>query len=380
MAGGLAVPRLDEHRRASPARTPRARRARVREALAGWVFVSPAVLLLIVFLIIPVGMAVWVSLTGWNGFGSPFSSAAPFVGGKNYASLFSGGGLVEQTFMTSIRNTLYYTIIVVPSQTALALLLALFVNSRLLKGKGFFRTAFYFPSVTSSVAVSVIFLFIFTSGGAVNTALRAIGINGPNWFNDPHGLLHIVLGDLHLVNLASPPALLANHGLFTLSWWDWLSGPSVALCTVILLVVWTTSGTFMLMYLAALQNLPSGVEEASLIDGAGPLQRLRYMTIPMLKSTTFLIVTLGLIGTWQVFDQVFIMTQGGPANTTLSPAYIAYTSGFDDHQWGPAAAMSFILFAIIIVFTLVQRWLMRDRDRVRRRSRVRRRARSAVGP
>lgn len=364
-------------------RIRRSGRLRRGEGIAGWLFVSPAVLLLVVFLLIPVGMALWVSLTAWTGFGSPFAAGVPFVGMKNYADLVTGGGLIEQDFMTSIRNIFYYTVLVVPLQTALALGLALVVNSRLLKGRGFFRSAFYFPSVTSSVAISVVFLFLFTSGGAINTLLGYLGVSGPNWFNDPRGVVHIVLAALHLVDPSHPPALLVEHGLLSLSWWQWLAGPSVALCTVIALVVWTTSGTFMLMYLAALQNLPVSVEEASRIDGAGPLRRLFSVTLPMLKPTTFLVVTLGMIGTWQVFAQVFIMTQGGPNNTTLSPAYISYVTGFDDHAWGPAAAMSFVLFAIIILFTLFQRWLMRERrgsSVARRRPRFRRRRTSIDGP
>ncbi|GAB3592619.1 sugar ABC transporter permease [Angustibacter peucedani] len=358
---------------ASRAPRPRRRRGGIRsgERLSGWLFVSPAVLLIVVFLAIPVVMALWVSLTGWGGIGSPFSSQVPLVGGKNYTDLLGQDGLVRQDFMTSIRNVFYYTVLVVPLQTALALFLALVVNSKVLRGKGFFRSAFYFPSVTSSVAITTVFVFLF-SGGAVNGVLKWVGVDGPNWLDDGRGTIQLVLGWLHLVDPDAPPSALTDHGFLSLTWWDWLAGPSVTMLTLVMLVVWTTSGTFMLMYLAALQGISAEVEEASLLDGTNAWQRLRYVVLPMLKPTTFLVITLGLIGSWQVFDQVFIATQGGPDKTTFSPAYLSYRYGFADKSWGPAAAMSFVLFAIIIVFTLLQRFVMRDKDAIAERRAVRR--------
>src|SRR5262245_42620991 len=138
-----------------------------RQGSAGWLFVAPAIVILGLFLLLPILMALFVSFTKWNGQGSPFTSSVPMAGGSNYTDLFAKDGLARLDFMTSIRNNLYYVALVVPIQTALALLLALVVNQRLLKAKGFFRTAFFFPSVTSSVAISVVFLFIFTNSGAV---------------------------------------------------------------------------------------------------------------------------------------------------------------------------------------------------------------------
>ena len=333
-----------------------------RQGSAGWLFVSPAVVILGVFLLLPILMALFVSFTAWNGQGSPFTSTVPMAGGDNYTNLFAKDGLTRLDFMTSIRNNLYYVLLVVPLQTVIALSLALVVNQRLLKGKSFFRTAFFFPSVTSSVAVSVVFLFIFLNGGAVNAVLGFFGIQGPQWFQDSRGLLHVILGGLGLVNNDSPPAALTGHTAFGLSYWDWLAGPSVAMCAIIALVVWTTSGTFMLMFLSALQNLPTELDEASLLDGASRRQHLRYVTLPMLKPTLFLVLTLGLIGTWQVFDQVYVMSQGNPAKTTLTPAFLSYRTAFYDFNYGSGAAISFILFLIIITLTLLQRYIMRDRD------------------
>jgi multiple sugar transport system permease protein len=293
-------------------------------------------------------------------------ASVPFIGFDNYTRLFTQDGLARQDFMTSIRNNVYYVLLVVPLQTVLALALALAVNQRLLKAKSFFRTAFYFPSITSSVAISVVFLFLFANSGAINGVLAWFGIDGPNWFSDPRGLIHVVLDAVGLVDITRPPSFLTDHELLGLPWWQWISGPSVAMCSIICLVVWTTSGTFMLMFLAALQGIPVQLEEASLLDGASRWQYLRRVVLPMLKPTLFLVITLGLIGTWQVFDQVYVMSQGNPAKTTLTPAYLSYRTAFRDFNYGPGAAISFILFTIIIGMTLLQRWLMRERDGLRR--------------
>jgi multiple sugar transport system permease protein len=347
-----------------PARLGRARRAGIygRQGAAGWLFVGPVLVILGVFLLLPILMALFVSFTDWNGQGSPFTGSVPMAGVDNYTRLFAVDGLARLDFMTSIRNNVYYVLIVVPVQTVLALFLALVLNQRMLRGRSFFRTAFYFPSITSSVAISVVFLFLFTNGGAVNAIMRWFGINGPQWFFDPRGIIHIGLNNLGLVDLDSPPAWLTDHTLVGLSWWDWTSGPSVALCAVIALVVWTTSGTFMLMFLAALQNLPVDLDEASMLDGATRSQRLRFVTLPQLRPTMFLVLTLGLIGSWQVFDQIYVMSQGNPAKTTLTPAYLSYRTAFKNFDYGSGAAISFVLFLIIVVLTLLQRWVLRRRE------------------
>jgi len=341
-------------------RPVRRRRGGIRrgQAAAGWLFTAPAFLLLAVFLVIPIVMAFWVSVSDWGGRGSPFSADVGFVGGRNYAAITSGGGLAEQDFGTALRNNLWYVLLVVPLQTALALLLAVLVNNRVLKGRGFFRTAFYFPSVTSSVAITVLWFFLFNPTGAVNRLLSFLGIDGPNWPADATGVLH---GALAAIGVRNGPALLTEHTALGISWWEWLAGPSVGMLILISMAVFTTSGTFMLLFIAALQNLSDEVEEAAMVDGASPWQRFRMITLPQLRPTLFTVLTLGLIGTWQVFDQVFTGSQGDPQKTTLTPAYLSYTAGFQNQAWGQAAAIAFILFAIIVAFTILQRIVLRDR-------------------
>lgn len=350
---------------------------RGREALAGWLFASPMIVLIGLFLVIPIAMAAWVSVSDWTGRGSPFSGDVNFVGAEHYRELLAEDGLARQDLMVSLRNNFYYVLFVVPLQTALALFLAIVLNRQRLAARGIFRTAYYFPSITSTVTISILFLFMFGGGGVVNAILEKLSIDGPQWFADADGVFHLFLGAIGVDN---PPSALADHEVLGQSWWDWLAGPSVAMLVLIILAVWTTAGMLMLLFLAALQGIPKEVEEAATMDGANAWQRTRHVTIPMLRPTLFLVLTLGLIGAWQVFDQIYIISQGNPAKTTLTPAYLSYRESFKGREWGQGAAIAFILFTIIVVMTILQRMVVRDRDEAKQRRQVRRaRRRSAVG-
>ncbi|MGW7468794.1 carbohydrate ABC transporter permease [Streptomyces xantholiticus] len=354
---------------AAPHTSPAPRVGRRGEGAWGWLFVSPMVLILGVFLVLPILMALWVSLLNWDGQSNPFSGQAKFVGLDNYRALLTQDSLDRTLFATSLRNNAYYVLLTVPLQTVLALGLALILNQRMLRGRGALRTTFFFPSVTSSIAVSTIFLFLFQGSGAVNTVLSWIGVKGPSWFNDPRGVLSLLLGGLGIVDTSHPSGALSHHSFMGLSWFEWLSGPSVAMCTIILLAVWTTSGTFMLIFLAALQDIPRELEESAAIEGVGRFQMLRYVTLPALRPVLFLVLTLGLISTWQVFDQVYVMSQGAPGNTTLTPAYLSYSTAFDDANYGQGAAIAFILLALILAMTALQRLALRERPTRPRRNR-----------
>lgn len=290
-----------------------------------------------------------------------------FVGFDNYTKLLAGGGLAEQDFGMSLKNNAWYVVLVVPIQTAVSLGLAVLVNRAVLRGRGFFRTAFYFPSVTSSVAITVLWLFLFSTSGAVNKVLSWVGINGPNWFNDPSGIIHDLLAAF---GVTQGPAALTQNTALGVTWWDWLGGPSVAMTAYIIMAVFTTSGTFMLLFLAALQNLGGDVTEAAMMDGANGWQRFWRITLPQLRPTLFTVLTLGLIGCWQVFDQIYTGTQGAPGKTTLTPAFLSYQTSFMNQEWGQGAAIAFILFVIIVVFTLFQRWVLRERPVSKRRMRL----------
>jgi multiple sugar transport system permease protein len=333
---------------------------RAWQGRAGWVFVAPAVLVMAVFVVAPVLMALWVSLLHWDGQSSPFGGRAEFVGAGNYVNLLGRDGLLRQDFATSVRNTFYYVLLTVPTVTVLAFGLALVVNQRVLAGRGFFRTVFYFPSITSSVAIGVTFLFLFQGSGAVNATLAWFGIHGPSWFTDSRGLVQVALAGTGLVDARHVPAWLGTS-VIDVTLWNWIAGPSVAMMAIITLTVWSSSGTFMLFFLAGLQNLPADVEEAASVDGATSWQRFRLVTLPLMRRSVVLVVTLALIGSWQVFDQVYVMSQGQPGKTTLTPAYLSYQRSFGDGNFGAGAAIAFALFAIIIVLTAIQRWIGRDR-------------------
>ena len=325
--------------------------------LAGWLFVTPAVVIIGLFVLVPVVMAAWVSMSDWSGIGPPFAEGVHFVGADNYTELLGGTGLATRDLGTALRNNLFYVLLVVPLQTAVSLGLAILVNRRIMRARGFFRTAFYFPSVTSSVAIVVLWLFLFSATGPVNKVLSWVSVNGPNWFQDPRGLVHIVLGAFGVTGQDNP---LTSAMFMGITGWDWISGPSVAMTAFILMAVFTTSGTFMLLFIAGLQQINTEVEEAAMTDGANGWQRFRYVTLPMLKPIVFTVVTLGLIGTWQVFDQIYVGTQGGPAKTTLTPAYLSFNASFNNQDWPRGAAIAFILFAIIVVLTALQRlWIGR---------------------
>lgn len=336
------------------------------EAAAGWLFTAPVIIILGVFLLIPVLMALWVSFSDWSGRGSPLSGSVGFVGLDNYAAVTSGGGLAERDFGIAMRNNAWYVVLVVPLQTILSLFLAVLVSRAILRGRGFFRTAFYFPSMTSSVAITVLWLFLFSTTGVVNQVLSWIGIAGPNWFSDPRGIVHVALGAL---GVQTGPEFLTAGQFLGITWWEWVAGPSVAMSAFILMAVFTTSGTFMLLFVAALQNVGAELGEAGMMDGASGWQRFRLITLPQLRPTLFTVLTLGLIGCWQVFDQIYTGTQGGPAKTTLTPAYLSYDSAFIGQDWGEGAAIAFILFLIIIAFTILQRWVLRERPVSARRAR-----------
>jgi multiple sugar transport system permease protein len=218
---------------------------------------------------------------------------------------------------------LYYTLITVPAQMALGLMLALIVNARI-RGKTFFRAAYYFPSLTSAAAITAVAIYILNSGGLLNAALDGIGLGGliPDqraWFYDSDTALESIIG----------------------------------------LNVWTTSGTIMLFYLATLQSIPTDVYEAAAIDGTSRWRIFWKITFPLLKPGHFFVAVLSVIGCLKIFDQAFIVSggKGGPAYATETAVLYLYQTAITDQYWGYAATIGVVMFLIIFLFTLVQRLL-----------------------
>ncbi len=325
-----------------------------QDAVAGWLFMSPTLVILGIFMLVPILFALYFSFTDWNGISAP--SSANFVGLENFRILLFEDGIRRADFFKALKNTAYFSLGVVPLQTALSLFLAVVVNQRRLRFKSFFRTSYYLPAITSSIAISMLFLFLYQKNGLINQVLEWVtfGLWQPlAWMSESKGLFHIVLGWFG-VTLATGPAWLENEVL-SLSIWDWISGPSIALLAIMLMNTWTTIGTMMVIFIAALQDVPAPVYEAAELDGANSWQTFSKITLPLLRPTLFFVITLGLIGTFQVFDQVYVMSSGGPAKTTLTVAYLIYRNGFTNSQMGLAAAIALLLFIIIFTLTLVQR-------------------------
>jgi multiple sugar transport system permease protein len=329
------------------------------EKVSGWMFVAPALLGLLIFVVLPMAMTLYVSFRDWSGM-RPIGESN-FVGLEHYRELLVEDGLTRRDFGTALRNNFYYVLGVVPAQTSIAFLIAVIVNNKLLKAKTFFRATYYFPSITSSVAIGLVFIFLFQSNGAINALFGFFGLpDDTRWLADASGLIHNVLG---LLGVEQAPRVLAENTFMGISLWEWVKGPSVTLFGIMLLATWTTTGTMMLIFLAGLQNISNEIEEASRVDGANPRQHFFRVTLPMMKPTLFFVLTIGLIGTWQVFDQIYVISGGGPQKTTLTPAYMVYRDGFEGAAMSRAGAISFLLFILIIALTLLQRRVLKpDED------------------
>jgi multiple sugar transport system permease protein len=286
-------------------------RLALREALAAYAFLLPYLLVMGVFLLIAIVVAFVLSF-----FYVDFGFSQPeWYGLKNYEHIWYD--LTHNgDYLLSLINVVKYTIGVVILQTVLAFALALLLNQKV-RGRGYFRTAFYLPALTSSVAISVIFVWLYRPQGPINFLLSLVGIQGPNWLGDSN----------------------------------------TALWAIMLLNMWTTAPTFMLVYLAALQDIPETVYEAARIDGANVWQQITKITVPLLRPTTFVVTALGTIGAFQLFDQVYVMQgpAGGPLKSTLTPAVEIYNTAFNSSLMGLACAQAFVLFVLIFAFTFVQR-------------------------
>ena len=286
----------------------------LRETITAYLVLAPYLIVLCVFTLFVALYGLGLSFYRVDiGFTTP-----EFVGFHNYQVLFnqlSDIGLSD--FWTSMQNILEFTVVVVIAQTILALLLAVLLQG-VTRGRGFFRTAFYIPALTSSVATSLIFL----------------------WFYNPDGLVNYILSWVHI------------HGQ------DWLNNTTFALPSIMLLNVWSTAAAFMIYFMAALQDIPPELREAASVDGANRFQIFWNITVPLLRPSIFLVVALGTIGSFQMFDQAKFMTNGGPNNATLTPMLEIYNAAFQNQNFGQAAAMSVLLFVVIFIVTIIQRRLI----------------------
>jgi len=287
-----------------------------KEKIVASIMFLPAAVLILTFLIIPIVLTFVLAFTNTR-----LISPEPghFIGLTNFVNLFT-----DDTFWAALRNTLIFTAVIVPVQSAVALLTAVLVNSKT-RGTTFFRTVYFLPVVTSIVVVSMLWLFMYQKNGLINVLLARVGIQGPDWLGDPH----------------------------------W------ALFAIIVLSIWQAMGFHMIIWLSGLQTIPAELYEASALDGAARWQQFAHVTWPGLRATrTFILITIT-ISAFGLFSQVNIMTQGGPLNATTTLVFDAVHSGFQQQQTGYASAISLVFFVLVLIVTVIQTFLTRDKESAR---------------
>ncbi|WP_233222534.1 carbohydrate ABC transporter permease [Chroococcidiopsis sp. CCALA 051] len=285
-----------------------------RKTSVGYLFMAPTIIILGVFVLLPILIAFVLAFYKIQILGE-FNYR--FNGFKNFARLLN-----DDRVWIALRNTVEYVAIVVPIQTIIALGLALILNANL-KGKNWFRIIFFMPTVTSSAVLTIIFLWMYNSNGLINSVLAFLGLPTYNWIGDPN----------------------------------------VALKAITIMNIWSTAPLFMVIYLAALQDIPESLYEAAAIDGASWWDKLVYITLPSLKSVTFFVVVMGIVGTFQLFDQSYIFSRGtgGPDNSTLTVVLLIYQYAFKSLDMGYAAAIALILALAIAITTLMQRYFFSEK-------------------
>lgn len=278
----------------------------MRKNWSAYLFLMPGLIHFAIFTLFAVGFAFYISFHEWN----IIRPEKPFVGLENYLRLFE-----DPRFLRAVTNTLTF-MIGVPLNLISGLAVALLLNTKV-RGQALFRAMFYLPVVTPLVVSSIIWKWL---------------------YQGDYGLLNYYLLKFGII----------EEKIF------WLADPNLALPALILMGIWGGTGATMVIYLAGLQSIPQEMYDAAMVDGANSWQRLRYITIPLLRPTTFFLFVTSVIGTFQIFTEVYIMTNGGPLNRTTTIGYYLYTNAFRELDMGYATAMAFVLFAMIFGFTLIQ--------------------------
>ena len=305
----MTVPALAQ-RSVAGAATAAPGRRRWRDDLTGWAFAAPFMILYVVFLAFPILAAFLLSFTsfGLKDLSNPVG--ATFVGVDNYIALFG-----DETFWQSLFNTFYLVVIGVPLTLAIGLVIATALNRGISRFRTAFRVGYYLPVITSIVAIAVVWRFLLNPDvGLINMMLAGVGITGPAWLADP----------------------------------------VFAMPSIIAMAVWRNLGFAMIVFLAGLQAIPSSLYEAAAIDGAGSRQSFRYITIPMLRPTILFMTVITTIGYLQLFEEPFVMTGGGPLDSTLSVTMYMYQQGFTFFHQGYASAIAYVLFVIVAFIAFLQ--------------------------
>ena len=283
----------------------RGSRLRLRNALIGWSFILPNFLGFALLTLVPIVILFYMSFTNWNVFGK-----ADWIGLANFQRLIGDG-----SFRISVINTLYYSAMHIPLTLVISLGLALLLNNKL-RGVAFFRTAAFFPYITSIVAIAVVWNLLFSPDyGPINEFLRFIGIQNPP---------------------------------------GWLTSTDWAMPAVVIVSTWRDMGYYMILFLAGLQTVPRELHEAARVDGANVWQRFVNVTLPCLRPTMFFVIVMLTINSFKIFDLILVMTNGGPGQATLVMSQFIYRKGFVESQFGYASAAAVVLFFMCIIVTILQ--------------------------
>ncbi len=303
---------------------------KTRWKISPYLYILPAFVLLFTFRLVPIAMSFIISFFEWT-----LKGTGDFIAFENYQIL-----LKDSAFWQSMMNTLWLVIIVVPASLVFSLIFAVLLN-QIEKLKGLFRTVYFIPFVTSLVAVSIVWKIIFNEQtGLANIFLGWFGISPQGWLSEARGIFEIFFSG------------------FGISVPGWMAGPSQALFAICLVTIWKSLGYNTIIYLAGLQNIPKDYYEAAEIDGAGKLKQFFRITLPLVSPTTFYVLMMTTIVTFQAFAQVYLMTdKGGPLGTTRLIVYYIYEKGFDAHEMGYASAVALMLFAVILSLTVFQKRL-----------------------
>ncbi len=296
--------------------------------LSPYLYILPALIILVAFRLIPIVMSFIISFYDWS-----IQGTGRFIGLENYATL-----LKDPVFWQSMLNTFWLVIIQVPATIVFSLLFAVLLN-RIKLFKSFFRIIYFMPYVTSLVAVSIVWKLIFNEQtGLANTFLGYVGISPQAWLSESRGIFYLIFNS---IGIELPKAL---------------HGPSQALFGIIIMTVWKSLGYNTIIYLAGLQNISKDYYEAAEIDGASKGKQFWHITVPLISPTTFYVLIMTTIVSFQTFAQIYLMTdKGGPLNTTKLVVYYIYEKGFDLLEMGYASAVALALFVLILALTIFQK-------------------------
>ncbi|MCL5947374.1 MAG: sugar ABC transporter permease [Chloroflexi bacterium] len=300
------------------------RRKYWRTTVLAYAFLLPSIILIATFHLFSIAFAFYISLFNWK------VIKGAFLGFTNYQVILGSGD-----FRAALATTAWYSLFTVIPSMAFAFFAAILL-SRPIKGLSFYRTLFFVPYVTSSVAAAAVWRTLFRTDGIFSSLWKWIGVPSPQWLNEPRGIFLLLL---------QPLGIHLPH---------WAVGPSLAMVCIAIMSIWYSQGFDVVVFLAGMTSIPKELYEAARLDGASEWQVIRFLTWPLLLPTTFFILVISVIGSFKAFNQIYIMTNGGPAGTTTTVSLLVYNEAFRYGHLGYASALAFLLFGIILGLTLVQ--------------------------